>query len=580
MANRFIILLAMVSAVLSSCTTSRWVVVDQAVTNQNGNLSVISETLTLTADKEPTAEDPTIRFTLQKIVEKEFEQRVMVERTIQKYRPRWAVWAIGVGGAAFAATAANSSFIYPDMSDRDQLLLNLTSLLTATMTFTQLKPVDQPISTGETRLMRRSGFEVVTDTLQNNSVDLDKAFELRVQYSDSAIVEETNISNSDGSLAINLATILRNAGITVTENSTVQVDVRYGENSLQRVYSIEDFLEPYVVVEEAVVLLRNAPVLSDLNVVGEVGSGSTFDLIENTGNGWFSVRFGGSEVFIQESEASVEWLSDSTSETMDVFQFADVPFGEIDVENSVPILRQNRQADRSLIITNNFLNSDVERSYVDRDHRLFDFYMEAALQMEEKQRFTINVDSTRVWAERLNEIAKNDSTELLYVYLSGTADIIDNELYLAKGNTGPDRYFPVVEIFKYLEKMNPEKLIIVADLQFRQTDRTESGNGQNFSGEVALQRAAGTLQGQVPNSAIIFSNRPGQKSQLFAGAESENQRHHIFTYYWADALKKRYETVNLMLNHLESNVDYTSRRLHDTPQEVRAFGNLTISVRN
>lgn len=580
MANRFIIILAIVSAVLSSCTTSRWVVTDQAVTNEDANPSILSENLTLAVDKEPTTDDPTVRFTLQQIVEKEFEQRVMVERTIQKYRPKWAVWVIGFGGAAFAATAANSSFIYPNTDNREQILLNLTSLLTASMTFTQLKPVDEPIKTGETRMMRRSGFEVVKDTIKSESLDLDESFQLLVQYRDSAIAEETNISPNEGSLAINLVSVLRNSEITVTENTTLRVEVGYEESSLERVYQIQDFMEAYVIVDEAVVLLRNTPVLSELNVVGEVGSGSAFELIENTGNGWFLVRFGGSEVYIQESEASVEWLSDASTESIDVFEFADVPFGEIDVENSVPILRQNRSSDRSLIITNNFLTAADERPYVDRDHRLFDFYMRAALQMEQDQRFTVNIDSTNTWKEKLNEITKVDSTGLLYVYLSGTADIIDNELYMRQGNNESGGNVAVSDLFRDLQQMNPEKTIVIADFQFRLNGRKEADMGRDIAGEVALQRTASNLQRMLPNSAIIFSNRPGQDSQLFAGAGSENKRHHIFTYYWAEALKKRYATVNLLLNHLERNVDYTSRRLHDSPQEIRAFGNLTISVRD
>lgn len=580
MANRFILLIAMVSAVLlTSCTTSRWVVVDQAVTTENENPSILSEDLTLVADKEPTIEDPEVRFTVQQIIEKEFEQRVMVERTIQKYRPRWGIWMVGLGSAAFAATAANSSLIYPGTDNREQLLLNLTSLLTATMTLSQLKPVGEPIRTGETQLRRRSGFEVVRDTLESESLRLNENFELRVQYRDSTILEETNISPNSGSLAINLPSVLRNAEVTVSENTTVRVNAIYGESSLEKEYRVEDFMEPYVIVDNAVVLLRNAPVLSDLNIVGEVGSGSALELIENTGNGWFRVRFGGSAVFIQESEASVEWLSDATSESIDVFEFADVPFGEIDVENSVPILRQNRPSDRSLVLTNYSLNPDDERPYMERDHRLFDFYMSAALQMEEEQRFTIRMDSTETWEKQLDNFAESDSTGLLYVFLSGTANVIDNELFIAEATSGPDRYVPVTDLFRTLQRMNPEKMIVIADFQFRLQDESDSGMAQDISGEVAMQRVAGTMQRLLPNSAIIFSNHPGQQTGLFAGSGTENRRHHIFTYYWAEALKKRFATVNQMLNHLESNVDYTSRRIHDTPQEIRAYGNLMISVR-
>lgn len=576
MANRSILILAILSVVFASCTTSRWVVVDQAVTNQNDTPSILSENLAIAVQKEPTTDDPTVQFTVQKIVEKELEQRVLVERTIQKYRPRWGVWAIGLGGAVFAATAANSSIIYPDIGNREQLFLNLTSLLTASMTVSQLKPVGEPISTGETRLMRRSGYEVISDTLQSESFESRDSFQLRIEHMDSVIVDESDIPGSDGSLAINLASVLSSSVQNVDENSALRVYVKYGDNIIEETYQVESFMKPYVVAEETVVLLRNTPTQSELNVVAEVGSGSAFELIERTGNGWYRVLFGGSEVFIQDSESSVEWLSDATSGSIDVFEFTDVPFGDIDVENSVPILRQNHPDDRSLIITNNFLNPDDERPYVERDHRLFDFYMGAALQMDDDQRYIIQIDSTEDWKNDLEKFTASDSTGLLYVYISGFADVSENELYMFRSNTNEGVHVQLRDIFQYLNEMNPEKLIVIADLEFREGDQNEP----EISGEVALQRSASRLQSLIPNSAIIFSNHPGQESQLFAGGGAENKRHHIFTYFWAEALKNRYVTLSSLLNHLQRNVDYTSRRLHDTPQEIRAFGNLTISVRD
>jgi len=33
-----------------------------------------------------------------------------------------------------------------------------------------------------------------------------------------------------------------------------------------------------------------------------------------------------------------------------------------------------------------------------------------------------------------------------------------------------------------------------------------------------------------------------------------------------------------LIRHLENNIDYTSRRLQDRPQEVRAFGNFTLNI--
>jgi hypothetical protein len=75
---------------------------------------------------------------------------------------------------------------------------------------------------------------------------------------------------------------------------------------------------------------------------------------------------------------------------------------------------------------------------------------------------------------------------------------------------------------------------------------------------------------------LLFSSDGRSDSQLYTKQAIAQKYHSIFTYYLADAVKKGNYTSNQLLNYIQRNVDYTARRLHDTPQNVVYFGNAII----
>jgi len=125
--------------------------------------------------------------------------------------------------------------------------------------------------------------------------------------------------------------------------------------------------------------------------------------------------------------------------------------------------------------------------------------------------------------------------------------------------------------------MNPASVVLFADVKFI-TNGNNNGVANSRIYQAALQEFSNGLLRRIPNSAVIFSHRPGQQSSLYIGDGSENRRHHIFNYYLAEALKRRNTEISEIVRHLENNVDYTSRRLHDRPQEIQVFGNMTIDI--
>ena len=82
------------------------------------------------------------------------------------------------------------------------------------------------------------------------------------------------------------------------------------------------------------------------------------------------------------------------------------------------------------------------------------------------------------------------------------------------------------------------------------------------------------------NIALLVSSTETQRSRDYTSSSGEQKRHSIFSYFIADAIKKGATDVSSILNHLQRNVDYTSRRLHDEPQHILFFGNSELSFIN
>lgn len=554
-------------------------VLDQTALDTSREPTVLGEKSVLLVDQEPTVEYPVMRFSAFRVLEKEYEQRVKVERTIQQYRPRWAFLALGISGASFAAISANTSLVMPSASSNQQLALNITAGLLAGLSVVNMKPIGEPVRTGETRLMRRSGYETRYDTLSRGNSDISLLVDIYVLSKEDTLLTQRSETGSNGSIEVNLASIAANASEPLIGEDILDVMVTYNDESLHYEVPVHSFLNPFVRVSAPVAVLRNAPVVNDLNVITEVGAGSTLPLIDRSPENWYRVRFGGSEVFIARNAGNIEWRSETSSGSPAIFEFEDVPFGDIDVESAVPILKNNNPNDRAIIITNGFAEDAQLRQYLDRDHRLFRFYMRHALQMNEDQVFTIDTNDENNWQEQLRAISGMNASGSLFVYLSGYGIISEeSELYLAFVEAPEGSSMIDTVLFESFERLNPSAVYLMNDLEFILPVTANGLSPVRSVYTTALQQTANRLLRRIPNSVILFSTRPGQSSSLYTGAGMENRRHHIFNYYWADAIKRRNTTMASIIRHLENNVDYTSRRLHDRPQEIQAFGNFTLSI--
>jgi hypothetical protein len=563
---------------LASCTTTRWVVTEEHAVDEGAEPRVVTDQTLFLIDQEPVPDDPVLSLQLYRIIEKEYPERVKVERTVQRYRPKWEFVALGLAGAGISFVAANTGLIFSSVSTSQKLGLNIAGGLLSILSVTNLEPTGDPIYTGETMMLRRSGAEVRVDSLRLRDQDRFPTTDVAIHYEDDLIAEQDDITLEEGVLDLNLASLADDIGRRAVRESEITILITYNGKEFKHRVPVTSFLKPHLNITRPVITLRSEPESGDQYVVAEVGMGSFLEIADEQEN-WFRILFEGEEVYVERDAGDVEWISTAESGPALIFEFAEVPFGEIDVENALPVIKAHNPDDRALILTNGLSNDLGSLPYLERDHQLFKYYMTTSLQMDDDQVSAIQKAGLVSAIESKPDMEGRGS---LHVYLSGFADVTnrddENEIELLSVMEGEEYRVPLRSLFESIRKLNPEALYLYVDLDYLRPVN-QFGNGFIRNGtESQLQALANVILRELPNSVIIFSNRPGQRSGIYTGIIDGNMRHSIFNYYWADAIKRRNVQITDLINHLERNVDYTSRRLHDRPQEIQVYGNLTLNL--
>lgn len=565
---------------LVSCSAGRWTVADQQAVDLSEEPDVLERQTILLADQFPTVENPVIGFSAYDISTKEYTHRVQVERTIQKYRPRGVFLITTLAGAAFSFIAANTDAMMPSATVSQKVAMNMAGGVLGVLSVMNLEPTGEPIETGESRLIRKSGTEVVQDTTQSLSTIENTTAEVSVSFHERVIFSQKDVELTGNKLEINLGAFAEELEQPVDKNSEIAVELSFAGSDTREIVPVKDFLSEYVTVTTPIAMLRSSPEITDNNIVTEVGEGSQLELLAEETGSWYRVRYNESEVFLQQNSGDIEWISTFDSGPALLVEFAEVPFGEIDVERFIPVLKTPAPADRGLILTNSGNNNHIgSRQYLGRDHRLFRQYLERAFQIHENRVQEYENDDPDDWAEALSDVSPMHGEGLLLVNLTGFATIHNNELMLVHQDEGDAlTRTPFRIVFEALKNANPGKVVIFVDVSY-QREGVQYQNGPNSNGyRTVMRQLADVILNDLPESAVIFSNMPGQQSSLYTSQADGNKRHHIFNYFLAEALQQRKTRISDLIQHLQNNVDYTSRRLHDQPQEVRAFGNMSLNL--
>lgn len=566
----------------AGCTTSKWTVVDEHAVDSNEKPEIVQNSIQLVPEKKPTLESPVLRLVSYNIVQSEFAERVQLQRTVQEYKPKWGFALLTLTGAAISVIAANSDYLLPSANTSQRIALNATGAILTVLAATNLEEKGEPILTDEIRYLRQTGFDVQTDTLQIDSFNSEPA-SITVYNGENVLLNEQTISTESGFIEINLGALTSEISHQLDSTSNIEVRVSFNDSVNTYSFPVTDFLEPYFVIQEQIAEIRNTAVISRDNIIEEIGEGSALKLVNEVSDVWNEVRFNDLNAFIQREDGRVEWRSTAEDGPAILFEVADIPFGEIDVESSVPVLKPRNPADRAIILSGNDGNQAGSNQFSDRDEQLIMHYMMSALSMGSSQIRTLESADLLSWTEELKQCEEMNGGSF-HIYLTGYARSYSSdsgsenlELFHVD-ESGTVDSVPLMNLFDQLAECNAEKMFVYVDLEY--VEEVENGQIISFmnSNGGKQQRLANRLLRDFANAYVLFGNRIGQSSSEFSGSPEDDKRHHIFPYYWAEAIQKRKTQMSELLRHLENNVDYTSRRLHDKPQEVQGFGKLMLDI--
>jgi hypothetical protein len=569
-------------SLLASCTSARWTVKDQAATDQS-DYEILEENHFLMQAGEVTPEDPVLRLDLFSKTRYKYTQRVLVQRNIQEYKLRPGFVILGLSGAAIAFYAANSNTFRGNGTSTKSVTLNATGGLLALSGFLNMKPVGEPRPTGEERFLRSTGNVTDIDTVQVQE-PVNATADVEVLLNGKVIFTEEDRSVSTNQIQIPLASKLNELQLEGENPGSISVNVDFSDLTYNFEYPVDAVLRPYAQVTAQLTALRNSPEESEDNVLADLVRGSQVQIQSSENEDWYRVLYGISESYIRKEDTELLWRSSDFDAEEQVVTVPRVPFGNIDVENNIPILRGPTPNAVGLIVTNqNYAGDLPERNYANRDGRLIKTYLRDALGFPKQKIFELSdISTSSQLYQTLSEIrfVANDSTEF-FVYLSGYGSVTNqgDTPELTFLNTNPDSEpIGLTQFFEQISSIPSDKPLVVGDLDFSRAFSSAEYTA-NQQQRILESHVTELIFGN-PTASVLLGSHLDQPSSLYVSATGEDKKHHIFPYFFAKALQQRNTILPDIYQYLERNVSYNTRRLHDRPQDPILLGNSSMDLTN
>lgn len=580
----YILILALLPVMFSSCTTARWTVKDRHAVDKS-DYEVVEEKRFLKRDGQPNPENPVLQLSLMKRTKYRYAERVLAERTIQDYRLRPGFVALGLSGAAMALVTANTSLIVSDRSKSHVWTFNAVGAMLAASGFLNMKAVGEPRPTGEERYLRKSGTVLQVDTSRVQNEVSEKA-SVSVQFGDITIHEDTGRTFRGNQLRIPLAEHLAQLQLSGANPGSVRVSVEYNDSLYAYRYGIDQILQSYARVSSRLTPMRNSPQVAEDNIVADLAKGSLVQIMGTSGENWYRVLYGISEHFIRKDDAEIVWRPSDFAQQNEVVTIPRLSFGEIDVESNIPILRASKNNTLALIVTNQDYEGKFEkRNYAHRDGRLIKTYLQNALGYPKDNIYELeDISNSGELYRTLSEMrfSANDSTEIT-VYLSGYGEVQATDNYelnllgVDEENTGSNARISLRIFFEQLSTITSGQTLVLTDIDFSKSDST--GYSANRAQRIIEQNVDELIQSNE-KASVFFSTHLNQPTSLYMTPTGEDKKHHIFPYFFARALQLRRTRLAEIYQYLERNVSYTARKLHDRPQDPLLLGNTLLDLRS
>lgn len=562
---------------ISACTSSKWAIESTQAIDRT-EFDLVGEDVFLKMSEIPSPNRPVLVFDIWNMETYDYSLKIQSNRYLQRYRPSLSAVLLGALGASAAYLTAD--LLSPHSTEQYMLYgLGALSLLTGMVGD---KSTGEATSTGEQKLLKQTGVIQLSDTLRaTKQPNISPSYTI---YNDrEAIAIRNNVIFDKNSYYINLLEDINPSDFLVQRNQSIRIELEFNDSLYIHEVPVEDIFERFVVVETEVTALRQNPDNTNNSILTDLASGSELLLLDELDN-WYVVRYGITETYISKNDTKLIWRPTDYVDELSIITLPNIPFGNVDVEREIPVrLTENNQA-AAFIISNEFYGDRFPtKRYAERDAKLLEEYLinsfglgfagiRTSINTSRIEQFRYN------WDEFLRRNKANKKQLILYTNGYVSIDNDGNLMYLLGDEKTSDEQNNSIKLADLLEdalKAGFTELFMVGDYSFVSGTLDYSVSRADYY-DAFYKLNSTLLAKRTIEFGLLFSSDGRSDSQLYTKQAIAQKYHSIFTYYLADAVKKGNYTTNQLLNYIQRNVDYTTRRLHDTPQNVVYFGNATI----
>ena len=562
---------------ISACTSSKWAIESTQAIDRT-EFDLVGEDVFLKMSEIPSPNRPVLVFDIWNMETYDYSLKIQSNRYLQRYRPSLSAVLLGALGASAAYLTAD--LLSPHSTEQYMLYgLGALSLLTGMVGDIS---TGEATSTGEQKLLKQTGVIQLSDTLRaTKQPNISPSYTI---YNDGeAIAIRNNVIFDKNSYYINLLEDINPSDFLVQRNQSIRIELEFNDSLYIHEVPVEDIFERFVVVETEVTALRQNPDNTNNSILTDLASGSELLLLDELDN-WYVVRYGITETYISKNDTKLIWRPTDYVDELSIITLPNIPFGNVDVEREIPVrLTENNQA-AAFIISNEFYGDRFPtKRYAERDAKLLEEYLinsfglgfagiRTSINTSRIEQFRYN------WDEFLRRNQANKKQLILYTNGYVSIDNDGNLIYLLGDEKTSDEQNNSIKLADLLEdalKAGFTELFMVGDYSFVAGTLDYSVSRADYY-DAFYKLNSTLLAKRTIEFGLLFSSDGRSDSQLYTKQAIAQKYHSIFTYYLADAVKKGNYTSNQLLNYIQRNVDYTARRLHDTPQNVVYFGNATI----
>lgn len=562
-------------ATLTSCTTSRWIPSGE-LREDLSQIRVIESASRLVLDGNPTPSEPVLE--LKVINDRLIEAPLQYEsiRVIQRYRPRWGILVSGTVTAAGLIYLSELSPISSSLTTSHKNIIRIAAAALVTGSVFQLKPVGEPIPTGESIQLGRADVRQYRDTTQlsMNTVRV----RINAAYNGEALV--TGLEKVvTGSTSLNLVEELGIRTILPVQDDYIDIQFVTEYDIIDYQVKVSAVMNQYVRIIHSGTPLRSSPSTQFPNVITNAAASSLLPLSQSTETGWYRVMLGATPAYVRSDAGDLVWRTGTGSGSDMILSTSGASFGTVDVERNIPVLGVSDTTSVAVIITIDGYESGIRSlSNATRSGNLVYEYVVSSLGIPDQNivRFQLDGSPGRKLSElddQLNRIMSQfsgSSISRLFVYMNVASGIHAEygepipHIILPYTDDDTASYILYSELLNLLLGLSPRSITMVMDTDF-------SNRNLEFNNQIVrnvIRDTFGESIFTIPNYLVVLASDVDQLAGNYQSTDLRTDRvHGILSYYFMQAVQQGIGSSNELQTYLQRNMTFTSRRLHNRAQD-------------